>query len=394
MNTSSPQISDDTPIVIIGSGFGAYQLVKSIRRLHPEQPITVICADDGSEYSKPDLSHVFSRNQQARDLVKLSGVQFAHQQRITLLANSTVTSIDTNTKTVQCGIANVHYHKLVLATGANAIVPSLETESQPKLLTLNSLGEYQRAQRQLQQAQRVAVLGAGLIGTEIAMDLAQSGKEVVLIDRANRVLPNLLPEFVASQLQLRMTQQNQHRGAIQFELNTELTRVISTEHGTSATLANGHQHQVDAVISAIGLHPNTSLAKVAGIEVNRGIVVNDLMQTSNNDVYAIGDCAELNGQLRPYLQPVVISANALANTLCGQPTVVSLPPMLVKVKTPWLPIALAGQTAVAEANWQIELDQAGMVAKAHGSDGELIGVVVTEQKVNAALPLLRHLPAA
>ena len=102
------------PIVIIGSGFAAYQLVKNIRKHDPVQQIMVITADSGDEYAKPDLSHVFSKEQSADDLVKMRGDEFATQQGITLLKNSRVEAINAAEKTLLCNGEKIAYHKRMI----------------------------------------------------------------------------------------------------------------------------------------------------------------------------------------------------------------------------------------------------------------------------------------
>ncbi|WP_298443898.1 NADH:flavorubredoxin reductase NorW [uncultured Ferrimonas sp.] len=376
------------PIVIIGSGFAAYQLVKTLRKQDSNQPITVLCADAGHDYNKPELSHVISRSQSASELIKQHADEFAQQQQITLHSEHRVSEIDRASQRV---CANGHwfdYSKLVLATGASAMVPPMAGDAVAQVLTLNSLQQYQQAEAKLQQAKRVLVLGAGLIGTELAMDIASSNRQVVLVDLAKRLLPALLPPFVSSQLQQRMAQSEQ--GQIDFALGTSVTAVNQQPNGLQVQLANGASYQVDALISAIGLRPNTQLAQQAGLHINRGIVVDQQLRSSDANVFAIGDCAEMNDKVQPFLQPALLGANALAKTLLGQASNVMQPTMLVKVKTPWLPITLAGTTTDEHSQWQIELDGSGLVAKAFNGE-QLVGAIATEQRQHALLPLLRQI---
>ena len=123
-----------------------------------------------------------------------------------------------------------------------------------------------------------------------------------------------------------------------------------------------------------------------------GILIDDLLRTSDPHIFALGDCAEWQGQLLPFLQPIVLGASALAKTLLGTPTPLTLPPMLVKVKTPRYPLQLAGRTQGEDLAWQCHWNQHGMVAEARGEDGELCGFVVGGDKMSAAFPLLRRLP--
>ncbi|NMS24694.1 FAD-dependent oxidoreductase, partial [Vibrio parahaemolyticus] len=114
---------------------------------------------------------------------------------------------------------------------------------------------------------------------------------------------------------------------------------------------------------AAGLRANTWLAKACGLSVNKGIEVDARLQTSAANVFALGDCAEIQGRMMPYLQPIVLSANALGKQLLGQEAELKLPPMMVKVKTPSYPIQLAGDFS-SVTNWSVQISQTGIAAKA------------------------------
>lgn len=377
-----------TPIIIIGSGFGAYQLIKTIRRTDKSLPITVYTLDEGHDYNKPDLSHVFSNDQNSADLIRMSGQAFSAENNITLHAFTEIESIDTDNQQVFVNGVPNPYSKLVLATGAKTFIPAMQGNATDDVITLNSLREFERAQLQLQNAQRILVIGAGLIGTEIAMDLARSGKSVVMVDPSKDLMANMLPELISTALQKNMLE----IGVI-FELSKTIHSLNHTEAGICATLSSGDTHLVDCVISAAGLKANVGLAKKSGLAVKNGLLVDHQLQTSANNVYALGDCAEINGKVMAYLQPIMLSANALAKTLLAQPTDLKLPAMLVKIKTPRMPIQLGGDTVIGVTSWQVDIDAKGCSVKAYNEKKEMVGFVVTEGHMKNAFPLLRALPA-
>ncbi|MGG5827140.1 NADH:flavorubredoxin reductase NorW [Aeromonas salmonicida] len=377
-------------ILVIGSGFAAQQLVKSLRKLDAEQPIRLITADSGDEYNKPDLSHVVSRGCTAAAMTRLSGSDFAEQQRIALVPHCPVLGIDPARRIVMTGQGEFAYGQLVLATGASAARPDLPGSEQ--LVTLNSLQEYAAAEGLIQQARRIMVLGAGLIGCELAMDMASDGREVTLVDLADSPLSALLPAVLSQPLQQALRSQGVKLQLGQGIAELGLLDPDRPKGGWRVTLSNGRVSEQDLVIAAIGLRPNLVLAQAAGIAVERGILVDDSLQTSAPHIFALGDCAQWRGQLLPFLQPIVLGANALARTLLGTPTPLTLPPMLVKVKTPRYPLQLAGRTKGEDLAWQCRWNSQGMVAEAHGEDGELCGFVVGGDQMSAAFPLLRQLP--
>ncbi|MFM1643805.1 NADH:flavorubredoxin reductase NorW [Aeromonas salmonicida] len=377
-------------ILVIGSGFAAQQLVKSLRKLDAEQPIRLITADSGDEYNKPDLSHVVSRGCTAAAMTRLSGSDFAEQQRIALVPHCPVLGIDPARRIVMTGQGEFAYGQLVLATGSSAARPDLPGSEQ--LVTLNSQQEYAAAERLIQQARRIMVLGAGLIGCELAMDMASDGREVTLVDLADSPLSALLPAVLSQPLQQALRSQGVKLQLGQGIAELGLLDPDRPKGGWRVTLSNGRVSEQDLVIAAIGLRPNLVLAQAAGLAVERGILVDDSLQTSAPHIFALGDCAQWRGQLLPFLQPIVLGANALARTLLGTPTPLTLPPMLVKVKTPRYPLQLAGRTKGEDLAWQCRWNSQGMVAEAHGEDGELCGFVVGGDQMSAAFPLLRQLP--
>ncbi|ABV88962.1 NADH:flavorubredoxin reductase NorW [Shewanella pealeana] len=381
----------DAPIVIIGSGFAAYQLIRAIRRSDQTIKIQVFSADNGDDYNKPDLSHVVSKQQLASDLVRASGDELARELNFELHANTYVDSIEPDQHKIMVAGKVYPYAKLVIATGARAFVPPLSGNAVDRIVTLNSLQEYQVAEQELALAKRVLVIGGGLIGTELSMDLATAGKRVITVDPCDQLMANLLPEYIATQLSKQMQQIG-----VQLALNNKVSSISSSEDcgAFQVELANGESLIVDTVISAAGLQANTQLALQAGLAVKRGIVVDKQMQTTAMDVYALGDCAEIGGKVLAYLQPALVCANALAKTLLGQLTAVVLPAMLVKVKTPLYPIQLAGQAVQQVNRWQLDIDAQGTCVQAFDTDEQLQGFVVAEQHMSKAFGLLKRLGKA
>lgn len=173
-------------IIIIGSGFAARQLVKNIRKQDAHVPLTLIAADSMDEYNKPDLSHVISQSQRADDLTRQLAGEFAEQFNLRLFPHTWVADIDADAHVVKSQDKQWQYDKLVLATGATAFVPPIT--GRELMLTLNSQQEYRACETQLRDAQRVMIVGGGLIGSELAMDFCRAGKTVTLMDNAASLL--------------------------------------------------------------------------------------------------------------------------------------------------------------------------------------------------------------
>ncbi|WP_142478694.1 NADH:flavorubredoxin reductase NorW [Klebsiella oxytoca] len=371
-------------IVIIGSGFAARQLVKNIRKQDPNIPLTLIAADSMDEYNKPDLSHVVSRGQNADDLTLQTAGEFAGQYNLRLFPHTWVSDIDADNQRVKSQDREWRYDKLVLATGATPFIPPVP--GRELMLTLNSQREYGAAQSQLRDAKRVLIVGGGLIGCELAMDFCRASKAVTVVDNSASVLSALMPPEASSRLQHRLTDMGVH-----LMLKTQLESLEQSADGIRVTLDRQRTVMVDAVVAAAGLRPETALARHAGLEINRGVVVNNQLQTSHPAIYALGDCAEINGMVLPFLQPILLSAMCLGKNLLAQQGELKLPPMLVKVKTPDLPLHLAGDTRREDLTWNIVAAKDGLVAKGIDAENQLRAFVVSEDRMKDAFALLRQL---
>ena len=375
-------MSDD--IVIIGSGFAARQLVKNIRKQDPNIPLTLIAADSMDEYNKPDLSHVVSRGQNADDLTLQTAGEFAEQYNLRLFPHTWISDIDADNQRVKSQDREWRYDKLVLATGATPFIPPVP--GRELMLTLNSQREYGAAQSQLRDAKRVLIVGGGLIGCELAMDFCRAGKAVTVVDNSASVLSALMPPEASSRLQHRLTDMGVH-----LMLKSRLESLAQSADGIRVTLDRQRTVTVDAVVAAAGLRPETALARHAGLQTHRGVVVNSQLQTSHPAIYALGDCAEINGMVLPFLQPILLSAMCLSKNLLDQQGELKLPPMLVKVKTPDLPLHLAGDTRREDLTWNIVAAKDGLVAKGVDAENQLRAFVVSEDRMKDAFALLKQL---
>lgn len=375
-------------IVIIGAGFAARQLVKNIRKFNADIPITLIASDSIDEYNKPDLSHVISQAQNADDLTKQTAEDFAQQYQLAIYPYTQITDINTDEKRIQSAQGEQwYYDKLILATGAKTYCPPISGHE--LMLTLNSQQEYRTYETQIHHAKRVLILGAGLIGTELAMDFSRAGKEVILADISGQLLSSLIPSDLSGRLQSSLTEIG-----VRLMLKSPLQSLTQTDNGILATFNQHHQLTVDCVIAATGLTPNIELAHLAGLQTERGIIVNEYLQSSHSDIYALGDCAQINGSLLPFLQPIQLSAMHLAKSLVGENNApLNLPPMIIRVKTPLMPLHLAGETARNDLTWKINTTQSGVIAKGFDENDVLRAFVVTQEQVKEAFALLRALSA-
>jgi rubredoxin-NAD+ reductase len=228
----------------------------------------------------------------------------------------------------------------------------LPTPGLEHALSVNDIDDYHAFRNALAAAgpqARVAIIGGGLIGSEFANDLAIGGYHVCVVDPAPWLIGNLVTQEDGAALKAALAGMG-----VDCYLGDVANNIERTGAGTyRIALRSGTVLEADLILCAVGLRPRTDLAQQAGLGVARGILVDEMGRTSDPDIYALGDCAayasaakpEIAGgapRALPYIMPIMTAAKAIAATLAGQPTPIRFGPMPVRVKTPALPLTIAG----------------------------------------------------
>jgi rubredoxin-NAD+ reductase len=380
------------PVVILGTGLAGYGLAKEFRKHDTETPLILITSDDGRAYSKPMLSTGYTKDTSADDLAQNDAGTMARQLKASVWTMTKVNEIDTATQLIKVGDAEtaIHYGKLVLAIGAEVIRPPIQGDGLEKVYSVNDLLDYDdfRTAVKKNDVKKVCIIGGGLIGCEFTNDLINGGFEVEAVDPLSYCLPTLLPEAAGKAVQAAL----EAKGA-KFHFGPLVTAVNNSDSGVTVSLNNGESITADMVVSAVGVRPRTELAKASGLETNRGIVTNRLLETSAPNVYAMGDCAEVAGHALVYVAPLMAAARALGKTLGGEPTPVSYPAMPVTIKTPACPVVVAPPAPGAAGDWNIEADGNNVKAEFRNADGDLLGFALTGDAIKAKTALQKELPA-
>ena len=377
----------NAPVVIIGTGLAGYNLAREFRKLDSETPLLLITADDGRSYSKPMLSTGFGKNKEADGLSMAEPGAMAEQLKAEVRTHTRVSGIDPGHKRLWIGEESVHYRDLILAWGAETVRVPVDGDAGDAIFPINDLEDYARFRAAAAGKRRVLILGVGLIGCEFANDLVLGGYEVDLVAPCEQVMPTLLHPAAATAVQAGL----QSLGA-RFHLGPVLTRLSRTAEGLEAHLSDGEVLHCDLVVSAIGLRPRVDLAAAAGLETGRGVVVDRHLQTSHANIYALGDCAEVDGLNLLYVMPLMSCARALAQTLAGTPTAVKYGPMPVTVKTPVCPLVVSPVPKGLEGIWSVEGQGADIKALCRDADGNLLGYALTGAAVMDKLALNKVLP--
>jgi len=374
------------PIIIVGSGLAAYTLAKEFRKLNTQTALHIITADDGSFYSKPTLSNALTLDKNPEQLIISSAEKMATQLNASITTLSTVSIIDSKKQRIKVNEQYIEYQKLVLAVGAIPIRPPLKGDGAKDVFSVNNLHDYKRFHALLTNAKKIAIIGSGLIGCEFANDLAANGKQVTIIGLDTTPLGRLLPADAGIALQHALSKKG-----IEWRLGIVAEHVkIHNEH-YQISLSDKSNVDADVILSAIGLSANLNLVQQCGIDTKRGIVVNTRLETNQANIYAIGDCAEINGQVLPFIMPLMRQARALAKTLNGEASEVNYPVMPIVVKTPDFPLVIVPPPIGVEGEWSIDKFDDGIQCQFHNTAGQLVGFALGGNTTNKKQSLVKQM---
>lgn len=379
----------ENSVIIVGSGLAGYAAAREIRKLNTALPIVMLSADHGGFYSKPMLSNALSSGKDPESILNGDAVKMGSQLKMSIRPFCRVTLIDQERHelTLTDGERLV-YGQLVLALGADQVRLPLSGNGIAEILTVNDLDDYKKFRDVLTGRTRVCIIGAGLIGCEFANDLVTNGYRVDVIDMSAQPLGRLLPRVGGAFMQKKL-----EAAGVFFHLNTTARSVDQTQQGRfRLTLDNGELIESDIVLSAVGLKPRTQLAAAAGIQVNRGIVVNRLLRTHRADIYALGDCAEIEGKVLPFVMPITHAARALAATVTGNPTQIHYPAMPVIVKTPSCPTVVSPPDFSVKGEWNVETVEDGVKALYQDDAGNILGYALLGTAIKEKNNLTAQLP--
>lgn len=352
-------ISDTGGLIIIGGGLAGWAVAEAMRALSCDYPITLITADSGDRYHKPQLSVAISKNQLADNLVQETALQASEKLNIGLIANTFVIHIDSKNKQVRTTRGDFSFEKLVFALGAK---PALPKSLPPKFVwRINHKDMFAKLQEKLSHKpnQSVAIIGAGMIGTEFAEDLATAGHQVSLIDVNPLPLADILPQKASLIIKDALM-----RGQINFLGNHLVDKIEKQDKQYLITFADKSHLLVDEVIASTGLMVDERLPTRAGVDFlpNQGIIVHEqTLQTSNPDMYAIGDCLNIGGRACRFVAPLREQADTIAHQILAlEHTGYTHKSPVIRLKTKSVSVTLSGLPNKND-EWVTKVDDGNML---------------------------------
>jgi nitrite reductase (NADH) large subunit len=345
-------------IVIVGDGPGGVELAK---RLAENHEVTIVEKEDLPHYTKPMMSHYIAGDMPKEQLFPYS-LEWYEKRGIKLLLKTEAKRIDLENRVLQTDSGPIEFEVLVLATGARP--RRILIAGEQHLLTLRTWKDAERLKEMIEREKDLLIIGGGFIGLELAGNLSRKGYRVKIVEKTNFLLG--LDKELTEKIKMRL----QNYG-VEFFLGRDIKRV---EEGFVVT--DKEEIPARLVLCAIGIVPETTLAKESGLKLNKGILVDRRFRTSAPNVYAIGDCAEYDGIISGTARSAMEQAKVLAKVLNGQPGEYDFHFRSSYFKFADLPIAIIGRLE-GEGKW---LDDN---TKAFYKNDEIVGVVVLEDMKSA-----------
>ena len=299
---------------MIGNGMAGIRTIEElISRDANRYDITVVGKEPYPNYNRIMLSNILQNKMTVEETI-MNSYEWYEENHITLINDDPVEKVDRQSKNYYTKGIELEYDICIFATGSKAFVLPIEG------LTYRVLSGGERYKIQNKSSislvkEKAIVIGGGLLGLECARGLLDQGMDVTVLHLAEWLMEMQLDRKAGDMLRADLEKQG-----MKFELQANSKRIIGDEDVEAVELADGRVIETDLVVMAVGIRPYTEVAKDAGLDVQRGIVVNDFLQTSDSNIYAIGECAEHNGKVYGLVAPLYEQGKVLADYLTGNET--------------------------------------------------------------------------
>ena len=301
-------------LVVVGNGMAGVACVEQILKHRQDLEITIFGEETHVNYNRILLSMVLAGEKSSEDIV-INDIDWYRANGIRVRLGLRVEQIDRARRVVIDGQGEVTaYDRLILATGSNAFVPPIPGVDKKNVHVFRTLDDTRDLIAKARKGCRAVVIGGGLLGLEAARGLQLRGCDVSVVHLMDTLLERQLDAAGGACLQRKI-----EGLGIRVLLPKQTQALLGNGRVEGLRFASGEELEADLVVIAAGIKPNTELGKKAGLEVCRGIVVNDYMQTSDPDIFAVGECTEHRGQTFGLVAPLMEQGKVLAAAITGQP---------------------------------------------------------------------------
>ncbi len=299
-------------LVVIGNGMAGVACVEQILKHTQEFDITIFGDETHTNYNRIMLSSVLAGEKEYDDIV-LNGIDWYQKHKINTKLGVRIADIDSAVRTVTDADGNVTaYDKLIFATGSSAFIPPMAGVDKSGVFVFRTYDDTRQLLELSGPGIKAVVIGGGLLGLEAARGLQVQGCDVTVVHLADTLMERQLDSIGGGYLRSKMEAMG-----IRVLCGRSTQALLGGTHVEKVLFKDGEEIEANLVVIAAGIRPNSALGKQAGVTVNRGIVVNDQMETSDPNIFAVGECTEHNGQLFGLVAPLFEQGKVLAATITG-----------------------------------------------------------------------------
>ena len=384
-NPIAPSTGPRPKLVVVGNGMAGIRAVEELLKLSPDlYDITVFGSEPHPNYNRILLSPVLAGEQELEDIV-LNDRQWYADNGITLLTGKTITQIDRiRRQVIAADGTSAAYDRLLIATGSNPFILPIEGKGLPGVISYRDIADTNAMIESATKDKHAVVIGGGLLGLEAANGLMLRGMDVTVV----HIMPWLMERQLDSMAGKLLQQSLEARG-LKFLIGAQTQALQAGPDGKVASVLfkDGLVIPAQLVVMAVGIRPNTELAQKAGLHIDRGIVVNDTMQTYDPRIYAVGECVSHRGiaygLVAPLFEMAKVCANHLAQHGIGRYTG-SL--TSTKLKVTGIDLFSAGDFMGGDGYEEVTLSdpQAGVYKKLVLKDDKLVGACLYGDTVDGA----------
>ncbi|EAU41640.1 nitrite reductase large subunit [Fulvimarina pelagi HTCC2506] len=361
-------------LVVIGAGMASGRVLETLFETDPSAyEVTLFNAEPRGNYNRIMLSPVLSGEKSFEEIVTHDDAWYAGNH-VTCRFGEKVVSIDRERKIVTGKNGELAYDKLIIATGSSPFIVPVEGRDLPGVIAYRDLDDTNTMiEVSGDREARAIVIGGGLLGLEAAAGLRLRGMEVTVLHLSGHLMERQLDEAAGFLLR-----KDLEKRGIEVMTKASTQKILGTDKVEGVELADGTVLKADLVVMAVGIRPSVEIAKQAGLAVNRAIAVNAQMQTSDPDIYAVGECVEYNGTLFGLVAPLYEQAKVLAKSLLGENDAFVVKELSTKLKVTGCDLFSAGDFAEGEIREDVVLrDPAlGIYKRLVIENDRLIGAVM------------------
>lgn len=300
-------------LILIGNGMAGVRAIEEVLKIKKDEyEITIFGSEPHPNYNRIQLSTVLQGGTSVKDIT-LNHHEWYVENGISLYTGETVISIDKEKQIVTTDKGRIEpYDKLIIATGSNPFMLPLPGANKEGVTAFRNIKDCEKMIEYSKQYKKAAVIGGGLLGLEAARGLLNLGMEVDVIHINEYLMERQLDRTAGKLLQKELEKQGMN-----FLLEKHTAEILGKKQVTGLQFKDGSRIKADLVVMAVGIKPNIEIAQKAGLSVNRGIVVNDYLETDAPNIYAVGECAEHRGTAYGLVAPLYQQAQVLAKQICG-----------------------------------------------------------------------------